>query len=277
MKKGVVFLSCLLAVSMVGCNGGGNGSESKKTDTNSVVDISIGDWLDDDKLVELCRVVNVPSQAKILYTNGHPVDRVIKDDPVIITEEKNESVGNMAAEDYIWLSLEYDMDKGDIDRVSYGVNDSWSKIKDDEEFTKYSDTVVYDVDETDGVNIYMCLDEEADKSLGISASFNKTKMDDKAKVKMLLDSVDVIEKDRKELEPIERGSISQEDLKNTFTEKFDKVNGENAEGTEEVEESGEKEDTEDTKDSEKSKESEKDSKSKEEKKSENPKGEKKDK
>lgn len=207
---------------MVGCNSG----EPKKEKVDSVVDISLGDWLSDDAITELCRVSNIPSQAKILYSNGYVDGKISKDSPNIITKEKKRTIGEVSSKDMIFVAVEYDLDSGDVDTVSYSVSDSWSKIKEDEEFTKYSDNVVYLASENDSLDILMCVDEKADKVLNINANFNKTKMNDKAKVKMLLDSVDIIEKDRIELEPRESGSISQGDLEETFTEKYEKAIGE---------------------------------------------------
>lgn len=194
MKKGVMFLAGLLVLSMAGCNN--NGTEGKISNEDSVVDISIGDWMDGEASPkELCKVVNVPTQAKILYTNGYSVDNPDKDKPVIVTQEKDESVGNMAVEDYIWLSLEYDASDGIIDTASYSVSDSWSKIKEDDTFTKFKDAV-YEVSETGSMNVYMCLDEESNKALCIDATFNKSKLNDEEKVEMLLETVKVTTEDK---------------------------------------------------------------------------------
>lgn len=214
---------------MVGCNGG----KTKKEKVDSVVDISLGDWLSDDTITELCRVTNVPTQAKVLYSNWYDRLENNREKSKIITSEKNRSVGEMSSKDNIFVAFEYDLDSGDLDMASYSVSDSWSKIKDDEEFTKYSDTVVYDVDGPDRLTICMCLDEEFDKSLNISATFNKTKMDDNAKVKMILEGVDIVEKESKEDQSkdskVEGGkgkeAISQKDLEETFSEKYNKVTG----------------------------------------------------
>ena len=70
---------------MVGCNGG----KPKKEKVDSVVDISLGDWLSDDTITELCRVTNIPSQAKILYSNGYIEGKTNKDSPNILTKEKS--------------------------------------------------------------------------------------------------------------------------------------------------------------------------------------------
>lgn len=207
---------------MVGCNGG----KPKKEKVDSVVDISLGDWLSDDTITELCMVTNIPSQAKILYSNCYIEGKTNKDSPNILTKEKKRTIGEVASKNMIFAAIEYDLSSGDVDTVSYSVSDSWSKIKEDEEFIKYSDNVVYSTSENDSLDICMCIDEKADKVLNIDASFNKTKMDDKTKVKMLLNSVNVIEKDRKEIEPRESGSISQDNLKETFAEKYDKAIGE---------------------------------------------------
>lgn len=207
---------------MVGCNSG----DPKKEKVDSVVDISLGDWLLDDSITELCRVTNTPSQAKILYSNGYVEGKTNKDSPNILTKEKKRTIGEVVSKNMIFAAIEYDLSSGDVDTVSYSVSDSWSKIKEDEEFIKYSDNVVYSTSESDSLDIFMCIDEKADKVLNIDASFNKTKMDDKTKVKMLLNSVNVIEKDRKEIEPRESGSISQDNLKETFAEKYDKAIGE---------------------------------------------------
>lgn len=228
-KKGVLFLSCLMAICMVGCNSG----EPKKEKVDSVVAISLGDWLSDDSITELCRVTNVPTRAKVLYSNGYDRLENNRENSKIITSEKKRSVGEMFSKDNIFVAFEYDLNSGDLDMASYSVSDSWSKIKDDEEFTKYSDTVVYDVEGPDRLNIYMCLDEESDKFLSINATFNKTKMDDNAKVKMLLGGVDILEKESKENqsndskgeEDKDTEAISQKDLEETFSEKYDKVTG----------------------------------------------------
>lgn len=219
MKKGVLFLSCLIAICMVGCNSG----EPKEEKVDSVVDISLGDWLSEDAITELCRVTNIPFQAKILYSNGNVEGKNNKDSPSIITKENKRTIGEVVSKDIIFKSVGYDLDSGDVDTVSYSISDSWSKIKEDEEFTKYSDNVVYLASENDSLGIHMCVDEKADKVLNINASFNKTNMDDKAKVKMLLDNVNVVEKDIKELETREGSSISQEDLRGTFIEKYNKA------------------------------------------------------
>lgn len=189
-----MFLTGLLVLSMAGCNN--NNTEGKISNEDSVVDISIGDWVDGEASPkELCKVVNVPTQAKILYSNGYPVDNPNKANPVIVTQEKDESVGNMVAEDYIWLSLEYDASEGIIDTASYSVSDSWSKIKEDDTFTQFKD-FVYKVSETGDMNVYMCLDEESNKALCIDATFNKSKLNDEEKVEMLLETVKVTTEDK---------------------------------------------------------------------------------
>ena len=213
MKKIYMFLICLTTLFVIGCSG------ENKDNVDSVTSISLGDWLSDKSITELCKVTNIPSKSKIIYSNGYTKGKAEKTNPNILTSEKKRSIGEFGDKEIIFESIEYKLGSGDLDTVSFSVSDSWSKVKKDKAFKKYSDIVVYTVSDSGMLEIYMCLDKKEDKTLGINAKFKDSNINARPKVKMLLNNIDIIEENRKEFKTVSNSKdISQEDSVNVTNE-----------------------------------------------------------